>query len=269
MIEVQVVSDLHLENPKAYDVFEITPNAPFLALLGDIGYVTHREEYSGFLMAQLTKFKIVFLVMGNHEPWHSTWDAAKQAMHRIELDIRRERESKSGIGEFVVLDRTCYELEESPGQSLVILGCTLFSKVPAESMETVSFGVNDFYHTEGWTVEDHNAEFERDLAWLNEKVTSLASRARKVLVLTHHSPTLDERATDPKHSKSPIQSGFATDLSGEPCWLSGIVKVWAFGHTHFNCDFEDEKTGKRVISNQRGYYFNQSRGFLESKVIVL
>ncbi|KAI0901406.1 Ser/Thr protein phosphatase superfamily [Annulohypoxylon nitens] len=269
MVEIQVVSDLHLETPKAYDIFEIIPKAPYLALLGDIGYVTHREEYLGFLMAQLAKFKIVFLVMGNHEPWHSTWDATKQTMHQIELDIRQQRENKNGIGEFVLLDRTCYELKESSGQSLTILGCTLFSKVPAESMEAVSFGVNDFYHTDGWTVEDHNAEFERDLAWLNKKVTSLASSAHQVLIFTHHGPTLDERTTDPKHSKSPIRSGFATDLSSEPCWLSGIVKVWAFGHTHFNCDFEDEKTGKRVIANQRGYYFSQSEGFTESKVIVI
>ncbi|KAI2467811.1 Ser/Thr protein phosphatase superfamily [Annulohypoxylon bovei var. microspora] len=220
-------------------------------------------------MRQLSSFRVVFLVMGNHEPWHSTWDDTKQTIHQIEIEIQQEREKKGGIGEFVVLDRTCYELRGVSGENITILGCTLFSKVPAESMEMVSFGVNDFYHTADWTVENHNAEFERDLGWLNEKVTSLKDSGQKVVILTHHSPTLDERATDPKHLKSPIQSGFATDLGSEPCWLSDIVKVWAFGHTHFNCDFEDEKTGKRVIANQRGYYFSQSTGFVDNKVIVI
>jgi hypothetical protein len=44
------------------------------------------------------------------------------------------------------------------------------------------------------------------------------------------------------------------------------VKMWAFGHTHFNCDFEDKLDGetgtetsagtrtKRVVANQKGYY---------------
>jgi len=42
---VQIVSDLHLETPKAYDIFEIEPKAPVLALLGDIGnIVLHKED---------------------------------------------------------------------------------------------------------------------------------------------------------------------------------------------------------------------------------
>jgi hypothetical protein len=39
---VQILSDLHLEAPKAYDVFNIIPKAPYLALLGNIGNVASR-----------------------------------------------------------------------------------------------------------------------------------------------------------------------------------------------------------------------------------
>ena len=88
-------------------------------------------------------------------------------------------------------------------------------------------------------------------------------------MLTHHSPTLDARAVDPRHRGSAIQAGFATDLRGEPCWESGRVRAWAFGHTHFNCDFVDERTGKRVVANQRGYYFSQSAGFAADKVVEI
>lgn len=50
LMAVQIVSDLHLELPKAYDVFEIAPKAPYLALLGDIGNVaSHEDEFIGFL----------------------------------------------------------------------------------------------------------------------------------------------------------------------------------------------------------------------------
>ena len=34
---VQVLSDLPLEAPKACDIFEMVPRAPYLALLSDIG----------------------------------------------------------------------------------------------------------------------------------------------------------------------------------------------------------------------------------------
>ncbi|KAI1284408.1 Ser/Thr protein phosphatase superfamily [Xylaria sp. FL0933] len=267
MVNLQVISDIHLESPKAYDIFEITPKAPHLALLGDIGYVSHEEEYFDFLRRHLLKFRTLFLVLGNHEPWHSTWDATKEAVRKFEHQISQERHSSPSLGKFILLDRTIYHLEEEAGESIAIIGCTLFSRVPAESAEAVGFGVNDFYRTENWTVEEHNAMFEGDLQWLNEHVSAL--RRSKIVVLTHYSPTLDERTTDPKHRDSAIRSGFATDLSNSPAWLSNNVAVWAFGHTHFNCDYVDERTRKRVVTNQRGYYFAQSLGFDEDKVIEL
>jgi hypothetical protein len=51
------------------------------------------------------------------------------------------------------------------------------------------------------------------------------------------------------------------------------VKMWAFGHTHFNCDFEDKLDGetgtetsmrkrtKRVVANQKGYYLLPEHDF--------
>lgn len=52
---------------------------------------------------------------------------------------------------------------------------------------------------------------------------------------------------------------------------SGNVKVWAFGHTHYNCDFEVERGGEvgrlRIVANQRGYYFAQSEGFDVGKTV--
>jgi hypothetical protein len=82
MAEIQIVSDLHLENPSAYDFFDIIPEAPYLALLGDIGLFKH-DGFFSFIEAQLRKFKIVFLLLGNHEPWHSTWLNTKERNEEI------------------------------------------------------------------------------------------------------------------------------------------------------------------------------------------
>ena len=55
--------DLHLEAPKAYDVFEIVPKAPYLALLGDVGnIVSHKDDCLAFLTVQLNQFRDVLFV---------------------------------------------------------------------------------------------------------------------------------------------------------------------------------------------------------------
>ncbi|KAI0472541.1 Ser/Thr protein phosphatase superfamily [Xylariaceae sp. FL0804] len=269
MVAIQIVSDLHLESPKAYDVFEIPPRAPHLALLGDIGYARDEEEYTGFLRTQLRNFRTVFLVLGNHEPWHLSWEAARDKLRRFERIAREERAADPRLGSFVLLDKTRYDLEGPGGESITILGCTLFSRVPAESLEAVSFGVNDFYLTEDWTVEQHTATFEEELQWVNSQVAEAQNAGRRCVVFTHYSPTADQRATEPRYANDPKRSGFRTELRGEGCFRSQAVGLWAFGHTHFNCDFVDEETGTRVLANQRGMYFSQSAAFEVGKTVEL
>lgn len=260
MATFQIVSDLHLENPAAYGVFEIPPSAPYLALLGDIGVVKD-DGFFSFIEAQLPNFEIVFLLLGNHEPWYSSWKTTKQKLHQFSDVLDQRRLTKTGSqGKFVFLDQTRYDL--SP--SLTILGCTLYSQISEMHREHVSFGINDFYHIDDWTVEDHNTAHEADLKWLNEQVASIAASKpqRAIVIFTHYSPVADDkRAVDPRHVNSPLSSGFATDLSEEECWMNLRVHLWAFGHTHYNAHFTDEATGKLVVSNQRGYYFSQAGGF--------
>ncbi|KAI0469373.1 Ser/Thr protein phosphatase superfamily [Xylaria cf. heliscus] len=263
MVCIQIVSDLHLKGPQAYDIFDIPPRAPYLALLGDIGYaVVHEAEYHAFLRRQLRLFRVVFLVLGNHEPWGSNWDHARTRMRDFEREIRRERgpcevgakaEGEGELGEFVLLDQTRFDfpvLENGWGEDEVtVLGCTLFSRVPPHQADSISLRVQDFYKIVDWTVPDHTQRFEEDLAWPNGQVAAFEAdgdsskngnekRKRKFVILTHHSPTLHHHAVDPRHRNSPIQAGFATDLESELCFRSSRVTFWAFGHTHFNCDYE-------------------------------
>ena len=261
MVELQILSDLHLESPVAYDVFDITPTAEYLALLGDIGY-TKDAGLIKFLRKQMPKYKATFYVLGNHEPYHSSYTASKQKL----LALQAETEQQAS-GKFVLLDQTRYDL--SPRVS--VLGCTLFSNVTAAQKDFVSFGLNDFYHIENWTVEEHVQKHESELRWLNAEVQRLLEKEpdRKIIIMTHYSPTIDARSINPKHGSSNISSGFITDLSGEICFSSEHVAVWVFGHTHFNCDFEHGSHQIRLVTNQRGYYFAQSDGFDAGKTVKL
>lgn len=268
MEELQILSDLHLEAPSAYDIFDIPRSAPNLALLGDVGNVRDKGFFP-FVQAQLCKFRTVFLLLGNHEPYHSSWEVIRQQIRQF-AENSNSRPATDGFGKFVFLDQTRYDLSNN----VTILGCTLHSKIPAEHEERVSFGLNDFYHIDNWSVEKHNAVHTKELAWLNEQVSSISTLEpeRKIVIFTHHSPiTRDSRAVDPAHVGSPISTGFSTDLSGEECWKNPSVCMWAFGHTHFNCDYtlDNGVKGKRIFSNQRGYYFKQAEDFKLDSVVTI
>jgi hypothetical protein len=124
-------------------------------------------------------------------------------------------------------------------------------------------------------VDTHNDAHKRDLEWLNAQVAELELEDAdvKIVILTHWTPTQDPRSIEPRYFGSPVTSAFSTDLSGEKCFKSDRVKVWAFGHTHYNCDFtverEDGAGLLRLVTNQRGYYFAQSEGFDGEKTIEL
>lgn len=265
-VQLQILSDLHLEAPPAYDVYQIPPRAPYLALLGDIGD-SKSTGLINFLVQQLKNFDVVFFLLGNHEPYHSSWPDMKARLKAFAENVAQRRQKEKNLGHFVFLDRTRYDISDG----VTVLGCTLYSNILDEQLEAVSFGLSDFYNIKDWDVHLHSQAHQGDLAWLNDQVRSIshAEPHRKIIILSHHSPVFRGPATNPKYAKSPVGSGFATDLSAEECWTNSGVKLWAFGHTHFNCDYKDEKTGKRVMTNQRGYYFAQSVGFDDKKVITI
>jgi len=133
----------------------------------------------------------------------------------------------------------------------------------------VSRSLNDFYAVSGWTLEKYNDAHAQDVKWLEEQCATIKAQepGRRVVILTHHAPTFHNTSA-PEHRGGILNSAFATEMTTSPCWGSP-VKVWAFGHTHFNCD--DVLKGVRVVSNQRGYEgleANQT-GFFEEKVLLV
>ncbi|KAK6527003.1 hypothetical protein TWF281_010199 [Arthrobotrys megalospora] len=260
MVQIQVVSDLHLEAAFQYDAYELDPTAPYLALLGDIGN-TRDPGLLRFLKQMLRQYELVFYVAGNHEPYHSDWDSTHSNLSEFANLVNTDPEV--GSGRLIYMNQTRYDITTD----VTILGCVLFSAIDPMYMTDVRTNLNDFYNIRGWTVENHCSNHYSDLAWLNAQVSRIAAEepARKIVIFTHYCPTSD--ATEPKYKTSRITSGFTTDMSNEECWKAENVRVWAFGHTHFNYDVVEEDTGKRIIANQRGYVFSLARGFVPGKTI--
>src|ERR1700722_318365 len=73
-VAIQVLSDLHLEveragvgQPGLYE-FDFPAHAENLAILGDLGS-TNDDRFFEWLDIQLRRFRRVFFVPGNHEPY--------------------------------------------------------------------------------------------------------------------------------------------------------------------------------------------------------
>ncbi|KAF3099120.1 hypothetical protein TWF102_004665 [Orbilia oligospora] len=262
MVKIQVVSDLHLESGFEYDAYELDPVAPYLALIGDIGN-TRDPGLFNFLKRMLKQHELVFFIAGNHEPYHSSWNSTHAKLREFSDLVNKEPEL--GAGKFIYMNQTRYDLTNE----VTILGCVLFSAIDPKYMPYVSLSLNDFYHIQGWTVKDHCSSHESDLAWLNAQVSRIMVEEpnRKIIIFTHYCPTFD--ATEPKYKTSLITSGFTTDMTKEECWKCDNVKVWAFGHTHYNYDVVEEGTGKRIMANQRGYNFSKADGFDPTKTIEI
>ncbi|KAG8887802.1 hypothetical protein FRB98_008984 [Tulasnella sp. 332] len=220
--------------------FPIEPRADIIALLGDVGTVADPDFFS-FLRGVLNDFKTVLFVAGNHEFYRFT--------HRLmdfEQEIRAGR-STTGGGEFIFLHRKRFDV--SP--KLAILGCTLWSDLNPDDRDILSWSVTDFKRIKDFTFESFVELHRTDLEWLESEVAYIRSTRpeMEVAIFTHHAPTMDGTA-DPKYAGGPTTSAFATELTKNGIWAKP-VKVWAFGHTHWSCQFE--RLGVKVISNQRGY----------------
>lgn len=280
---LQIVSDLHLEIHDDYSDFTIKPRAPVLALLGDIGLVArHREALTSFLARHLREFEAILFVPGNHEAYHSTWPRTRQILQQFEDEVMSRREAgDTSLGDLVIMDRQAYRLPGPSHQKVVVLGCSLFSHVPPFCEHAVHQAMNDFRLTAGWDVATHNDAHLRDRNWLNEAVTSMEINGDpdlKIVILSHWSPTPDARARDPRHGDArndALASAFATDMTQDPCFRSPKVCAWAFGHTHYNCDFfVDRQTTSgappiRLLANQRGYANGGAPKFDPGKVLLI
>ncbi|KAJ5143447.1 calcineurin-like phosphoesterase [Penicillium bovifimosum] len=260
-VSFQVLSDLHLEVNRQYPSYEIPVCAEYLILAGDIGRLTDYDDYRNFLQKQTDRFKLVFLVPGNHEFYNGTFAAGLEKARQLERE-------PSLNGRLVLLHQKRFDV---PGSSVTILGCTLWSKVPHESTDIVRLKINDFQKIEGWSVDDHNANHDSDLAWLLEEIHSIheengntekRTKKQSILVVTHHAPLL-QRTSSPQHANNPWSVAFGTDIL--PQTPDG-VKAWVFGHTHYTTDFKEG--GVRIVSNQRGYVLPWSTSKTQDKFDV-
>jgi len=207
-MRIQLLSDIHLEVERTpsngvvnsdgdgdlykFD-FPADPEANALALLGDIG-MTLDDRLFDWIRLQLSRFKLVFFVPGNHEPYWSTIEESRQRLLQFAeenaISTAHAPATECPIGRFVLLDRSRYDI--SP--TLTVLGCTLWARLDPDELDILRWSVTDFKRIGGLTSDVYQALHAHDAEWLENSIAQIArdEPQRKIVVMTHHAPTRQE-----------------------------------------------------------------------------
>ena len=244
-MKIQYASDLHLE---------LTPNARYirsnpldvtgevLVLAGDIcnlmGATLPCNEFCEWASAN---YREVLIVPGNHE-YYQNYDilANGDSWSREILPNVHYHQNK-----VVRIDNVDFILS------------TLWSHIRPEDEFVVEQGMYDFrqilYNGRRFTPADFNVEHEKCLDFIKRSVAE--STAERIVVVTHHLPTMAVVA--PEHKSSLLNSAFATELGN--FIADSRIDAWIFGHSHANIDATIGNT--RLVCNQLGYvYYRENLG---------
>lgn len=254
-MDLQIASDIHLEfckSPtKTWETI-IKPSAKYLALIGDVGELRNQKHLLlPFLKKVCRCFEKVFYIMGNHE-YYSYNNQIRHTKEKLIQNLKKITAIE--IPNLVILDNEMVEVD-----GIKIIGCTLWSSIPLIDRAAANSSMNDYcnistnidadetdQHGRLFSAHDSNRLHNECVKFISGTLAECKD-TDNVIILTHHAP-LTHGTSSPMYSTSSTQCCYSTDLSDlfKPC-----VKLWAFGHTHWNCDFVYNNV--RVVSNPRGY----------------
>jgi predicted phosphodiesterase len=245
-MRIQIISDIHLElRNNRYP--KIQRKAPNIALLGDIGK-PFSSVYRRLVHDLSRRFHNVIIVAGNHE-FYST----KQKKITVSQVRDRIREIADSYPNVHFLDNNSLMLD-----GVRILGCTLWTDIPAEVWPTARRKMNDYRMcfiekyadlNVGVPLAPHHTVFWHDesVSWLKRELGAPGHKETPTVILTHHCP-YDKGTSAAVWDTNDLQCCYFSDLSS---MFSSPIVAWGYGHTHY--PFDRHITGVRVVSNPLGY----------------
>ena len=264
-MKIQYISDIHLEfetNIKFENI--VVPNAPYLALCGDIGH-PNSEIFKEFINYCSKRWTHVFYLTGNHDYYnkiHTRWKyKAPRTINETEEDIGTLFKNYSNVH---FLQKKSFEI---PNTDYVILGCTLWTHIEEKHYVEAYYSLNDFNYIckdgKRFSVEDLVELHQEHANWILESLQNLESLNKKAIVLTHHLPTsLIINSKYIGHPKNYLYYSELTTQLDNPA-----LKGWICGHSHASSKIIYRK-GVTVMMNCKGYP-NEHTGFTKSCVYEL
>lgn len=265
MLNIQIVSDLHLEFWTAKTNFNfIKPSAPILALLGDICCCASESDFNvfkRFITEILPLYELILFVPGNHE-YYSSNDKASETINQVNDKISAWFKQTSPKLKFL----NCASIKIVADQTYQIIGATLWTFIPKDKYAVIQQSMNDynFIRTDEPTEqtkqlskllnkqttteprlispEDTSNMFMKHCKYIKSQIDRSSKLGHKIILLTHHKPYTT--------SGNPA---YETDLTP----LMTNVSLWAYGHTHLA---DSTKIGNTLVySNPKGYPYQKTK----------
>lgn len=232
MIDIQVYSDLHLEELD-YNI-ELEKCSDILFLAGDIGHIND-SKYEDFIDMCCHKWKLVVSVLGNNEYYSKT-----ESMDEL---FMRYKNLYNKYNNGFLLEQECITFD-----NINIIGTTSWGDFHEGHIGGSPNKI--MLRTEGGKLKQIGCENIRTLhkkctKWILDCIDNSVYN----IILTHFPVTLEnEHVRQEKHRledrKVLYEFGCELDLNGHNiCCISG--------HTHYSHDFV--KNNVQYISNQFGY----------------
>ena len=269
-MKIKLVSDLHLE----FNDIDVHPgDANILILSGDIlladsladfppdydnsTIVSSRQlqaiRFRDFLRYCSEDFEHVIYVAGNHEFYHYRW-------HDTLAVLRREC---SRLHNVHFLENDTFEIAD-----ILFVGATLWTNFNNYDPTTIfactgPTGLNDYqlitnedFYFKKLKSDAVIARHKKTIEYFDKTISNTASD-KKVVVVSHHAPTLKSIAFEYRN-QTLINGAYASDLSNFILDHPNIA-LWTHGHIHESCDYMVGNT--RIVCNPRGYTYpdNTSR----------
>lgn len=251
LMDIQIVSDLHLEVPKNARYFQqgrIIPRANILILAGDT--MCWDEDYleNDFWDKLSSEFSQVLVIPGNHE-FYKGYDLSL-------LKQNRSNSIRSNIHWYynhsIIID------------GVQIILSTLWSHIPLDISERISNCGNDFtcikYEGIPITIDKYNDE---NLICIDYITKEMLKKYSKRIVVSHHAPIWEALPDQLRHSwYAPLYANNLYDLI-----KNNTIDYWIYGHSHQNVEpFLINNT--TFISNPCGYLSKKENTLFDSNRVI-
>ena len=268
-MKINLVSDLHLN---VRDL--VLPGGDILIIAGDCMEAGHlrRAEHAGkdtfladryrrFANEEMTKYRKVIYIKGNHEHYHNTFETTHEWIAKILPDnvYFLENESVEIDGVYFWAATMWTDMHK---------GCPI-------TMETVQNGLNDFrliryehskqiqnYWTSKFTARCAMQEQRNSVQQLTKFLAE--HKDDKIVVITHHAPSV--KSVNPKYIEDYYLNGGYHNQLEELIMDNPQIKLFVHGHMHDPVLYYLGET--LVACNPRGYagYEKQAENYAQKEI---
>ncbi len=257
MLEIQIVSDLHLEFWASKNKFNfIKPSAPVLALLGDIcccGSDDDFDVFKRFIKEILPQFAQIIMVPGNHEYYFNPpkGNTIASYSHTIEgIDDKIRKFFKETSPKLHYLNNNILKIPIGK-YTYTVVGTTLWSWIPEDQRSIIQSQMNDYKFiktydgksavnlTSDYVANQHLKSYK----YIKGQINKAKKTSNRIIVLTHHKPYKSET-----YNPLSLDVAYESDLSS---LFHLPISLWGYGHTHVA---DNSMQGKVwFYSNPKGY----------------